>query len=273
MTRSPTRLPGSAAYHRAIVAAKKILYGRRGEPITLGNHTLRYVPGTRPVRLRHANSPDETVRNDVRQIQYYLANVKPGEFLVDVGSNAGQYTVLFASLCGEGGRVIAFEPGAAARELLKENLALNGFENRVQIEAYALSDIAGRHVFYERGADAMASLERAGFGGDSSASDIEERMVETIALDDYLAERGLGTPNLVKIDTEGAEVKVLRGAVETLRGQSRIICELHPYAWSAFGSSYSELLEIVGLAGRSIRYLDTERRIDDGPVYGAVVID
>lgn len=241
MTRSLTRLPGSAAYHRAIVAAKKILYGRPGEPITLGNHTLRYVPGTRPVRLRHANSPDETVRNDVRQIQYYLANVKPGEFVVDVGSNAGQYTVLFASLCGEGGRVIAFEPAAPARDLLNENLALNGFESRVRIESYALSDVAGQHTFYHRGADAMASLERAGFGAESSASDIQEGTVETVALDDYLAERQHGTPNLVKIDVEGAEINVLRGAIKTLRGQTRMICELHPYAWNAFGSSYSEL--------------------------------
>jgi FkbM family methyltransferase len=273
MTRSPTRMPGSAAYHRAIVAAKKILYGRRGEPITLGNHTLRYVPGTRPARLRHANSPDETVRNDVRQIQYYLANVTPGQFVIDIGSNAGQYTVLFASLCGEAGRVIAFEPAAAARQLLNENLALNGFEPRVRIEPFAVSDTAGEHAFFERGADAMASLERAGFGGDSSAADIRERIVETVTLDDYLAERRLAAPSLVKIDAEGAEVRVLRGAPETLRGQSRIICELHPYAWEAFGSSYSELLEIVSAARRRIRYLDAERRIEDGPAYGAVIID
>jgi FkbM family methyltransferase len=268
-----SRLPGSAAYHRAIVAAKKVVYGRHGEPITLGNHTLRYVPGTRPARLRHANSPDETVRNDVRQIQYILATVGEGNFVIDVGSNAGQYTVLFAALTGPKGRVVAFEPASAARAILRENLGLNGFENRVYIEPFALSDIAGQHRFYERGADTMASLERAGFGNDSSAPDIEESIIETVTLDDYLAKQGRAAPNLVKIDTEGAEIKVLRGATDTLRGAVRFVCELHPYAWDAFGTSYSELLDIVRAGGKSIRYLDTERRIEDGPVYGAVVID
>jgi FkbM family methyltransferase len=267
------RLPGSAAYHRAIVAAKKVIYGRHGEPITLGNHTLRYIPGTRPARLRHANSPDETVRNDVRQIEYYLAAVGDGDFVIDVGSNAGQYTVLFAALAGSAGHVVAFEPAAGARELLRENLALNAFLDRVRIEPVAVSNVGGVHRFYERGADAMASLERSGFGGDSSADDIRETTVETMCLDDYLGERELPIPNLVKIDTEGAEVKVLRGATTMLAGRTRVVCELHPYAWDEFGSSFGELLEIVRAAGRQIRYLDARRRIEDGPVYGAVVID
>jgi hypothetical protein len=65
---------------------------------------------------------------------------------------------------------------------------------------------------------------------------------------------------------------VLRGAREALRSAAVIVCELHPYAWSEFGTSFGELLEIVRDSGRAIEYLDRARRIEDGPGYGAVLI-
>jgi hypothetical protein len=117
-----------------------------------------------------------------------------------------------------------------------------------------------------------ASLERAGLGTNSSAPDIRETTVQTVCVDEYLASRGLPDPDWLKIDAEGAEVHVLRGAWRALRGRTQIVCELHPYAWNSFGTSFEELKSLARSAGRTIRFLDGVRDIANGPGYGAVLI-
>jgi len=206
------------------------------------------------------------------QIEYFLSQVSPGDFLLDVGANVGQYSVLFAALAGARGQTIAFEPNEGARSVLIRNLALNGFSGRVRVESVALFESTGFHRFYSRGSHSMASLERAGFGSDAQADDISENVVETVTLDDYLGDNDLGGPRWIKLDTEGAEISILRGARNTLAGGATVLCELHPYAWSAFGTSFEDLLSIVRQTGRTIRYLDPRNSITSGPCYGAVII-
>lgn len=92
------------AVQSGIINAKKVWYAHRGEPIQFGSHKLRYVPGTRPPRLSYVDSTDEVVRNDVKQIQFLLDQIKPGDFVLDIGGNVGQYAILFASLVGSAGQ-------------------------------------------------------------------------------------------------------------------------------------------------------------------------
>jgi hypothetical protein len=76
----------------------------------------------------------------------------------------------------------------------------------------------------------------------------------------------------VKLDTEGAEINILRGARQLLRAPVTVVCELHPYAWREFDTSYEELLAIISESKKTVRYLDEAYRIEDGPVHGAVII-
>lgn len=76
----------------------------------------------------------------------------------------------------------------------------------------------------------------------------------------------------MKLDTEGAEINILRGAPKLLRSGATIICELHPYAWEEFGTSFKELLALVGDSGKTIEYLDPTMRVRDGAYYGAAII-
>ena len=192
--------------------------------------------------------------------------------MLDVGGHFGQYAVLFAALVSDTGRVISFEPDPAARDILLQNLELNGFANRVEIESLALFDKPGEHSFFSKGADSMSSLFRSGLGTNASSADVVEYRVETMRLDDYLDSRNLAAPNFVKLDTEGAEINILRGARKLLQSGAIIVCELHPYAWEEFGSSFDELLFLIRDAGRTISYLDPLRSIADGAHYGAVII-
>lgn len=256
----------------AVLALKRVWYAGRGEPITLGEHELRYLVGSRPVRLKYATSDDIVARNDAKQLQFFLDRVRPGQFVLDVGAHYGEYAVLFAALVGAGGRVISFEPDAAARPWLQRNLALNGFVDRVLVEECAVFDVATPRTLYARHGNSQSSLARAGLGGAESDADVERYSVEAVRIDEYITYNGLPVPDVIKLDVEGAEIHALRGAGYILRSTPTILCELHPYAWKEFGSTFDDLLQIVLNAGRAIRYLDESIRIENGPIYGAVVI-
>lgn len=266
------QLSSSPSFQKSVMAAKRLWYRERGEAIKYGRHKLRYVPGTRPARLRYIHSPDAVVRNDVQQINFFLDRVKHGDFVLDIGGHFGQYAVLLGSLASDSGRVISFEPDPIARQTLKKNLQLNAMADRVEIESLALFDQEGEHTFFSRGANSMSSLARSGLGEHASSPEVVEYSVQTMPLDDYLASRNLGWPHWIKLDTEGAEINILKGASEVLRSGATIICELHPYTWQEFNTSFDELLRLVTDAGKTIEYLDPSMRIQDGAFYGAVII-
>src|SRR5450432_224820 len=121
----------------AIFAAKQLVFGSRGEPIQYGPHKLRYLVGSRPVRLKYASSNDIVARNDAKQIQFFVDRVRPGELVIDIGAHYGEYAVIF-------------EPDAAARPKLKANLRLNGFEQRVQVEDLAIFDAKSTRELFAR---------------------------------------------------------------------------------------------------------------------------
>ena len=264
MTTIPHRL--RHAYQDGVVSFKRLYYGSCGEPIQYGKHNLRYVPGTRPVRLKYVNSPNGTVRNDAKQISFFLEQLKLGDFVLDIGGHVGQYAVLFASLVSDAGQIISFEPDQSAREILEQNLVLNNLSGRVIVEPLALFDVGGTHFLFSGGhADATAALVRPSVDNDKHT--MLEQLVKTERLDDYLTSRGLRCPNWIKLDTEGAEINILRGARKTLKAGAKVACELHPYAWPQFGTSFQELLDIVSECGRTIRYLDESLSINDGAFY------
>jgi FkbM family methyltransferase len=268
----PGKLMRTPAMQSAIAVVKKVWFAGRDERLEVGGHSLKYVPGTRPVRPSYRDDPDIIVRNDARQLEYFAENIKRGETVIDVGGNVGQYAVLFGSLVGPAGKVISFEPDRDFRALLERNVAINSLESRVKVEPLALFDTMGTHTFYSRNGDSMSSLERAGFGTNADLDDIRETTVHTIPLDDYLVSAGLSDPDWMKIDAEGAEINVLRGASRALHGKTKIVCELHPYAWESFGTSFTELKTMVAQAGRRITLLDGTREFSDQPDYGAIVI-
>ena len=262
----------SSLRSRTALVTKKLLYGTRGEPFSFGDFRLRYVVGTRPVRLKYATSTDVVSRNDAKQAQFFLDNVRVGQVVLDIGGHYGEYAVLFAALVGSTGRVISFEPDIDARPLLRANLALNGFTDRVIVEDCAVSDTVGPQLLFARQGNSKSSLARAGLGGSPADDDVQKYEVPVVRLDEYVRRTQLQYPDFIKLDVEGAEINALRGAGDVLRSKVVIVCELHPYAWRGFGTSFGDLLRVVEDSGRSISYLDNAEQIDQGPKYGAVVI-
>lgn len=77
----------------------------------------------------------------------------------------------------------------------------------------------------------------------------------------------------MKIDAEGAEIRVLKGARQVLASNADIICELHPYTWEEFGNTLAELKRLAASSYRRVRYLNQDLEIGDRVEYGTVLLE
>jgi FkbM family methyltransferase len=147
----------------------------------------------------------------------------PGSVFVDVGANFGYFTCLLAARLGRGAgsRVIAVEPNPDMLRLLRANVGINWSGAPVRIEPVAVADAEGEMVLTipdDRAANGtLAPIEAAG-------RSLATHRVPVRRLDDLL--RAEPRIDLVKIDVEGYEPAVLRGAAETLaRPGLRLVLE------------------------------------------------
>lgn len=163
--------------------------------------------GDRQEILYHLHGHDWH-RNERDQLEGVL---RPGDTVVDVGANMGFMTALFCELIGPGGRVFAFEPSKPVFEKLERVIALNGLSN-VEAVNRGCGDASATGTLHQisrssgHGSLVVPSSE-------SEAGPTEE--IELVRLDAFVAARGIRV-DFVKIDTEGYEATVLRGAQEML---------------------------------------------------------
>jgi FkbM family methyltransferase len=169
-------------------------------------------------------------------------HLAPGMTAIDVGANIGYHTLRMARSVGPEGQVVAIEPGPRAVSRLRRNLALNTFSN-VDVVVAALGDhdaeLVELHV--------QSSYPLSGSSG------TERALVRVARLDGLVLERELRRVDLIKIDVDGQEAKVLRGAVETLeRFHPVLFFELTPSVVEARGDSVAELFASLVSLGYSI---------------------
>jgi FkbM family methyltransferase len=158
---------------------------------------------------------------------------RPGDVFYDVGANIGYYTRFIVRHLPVS-RVVAFEPMRANVRILKRNIALGRCADRVTLLPIALGDSEGEEdLQVDDIGDGSAVLDRISGGQPAEprrllglSGRVERTRVER--LDDVIRRLELPPPNVIKIDTEGAEVIVLRGAQETLRRhRPRLAIALH----------------------------------------------
>jgi FkbM family methyltransferase len=132
--------------------------------------------------------------------------LKRGNIFFDIGANAGFYSLLAAEIVGPSGKVYAFEPLPENFNYLKKHIEINGYKNIFPFQA-AISDKSGFAFFKKEESAAMGHL-----GADSG-----DFKVETISIDDLVESGKLPIPNSLKIDVEGAEILVLKGAINIFK--------------------------------------------------------
>lgn len=141
------------------------------------------------------------------EVDWLTARLDDFDVLVDVGAHHGFYTCLAGA---RGKRVVAFEPSSQNLRYLLGNIALNGLEDRVEVFPVGLAAAPG--VLELFGRNTGASL-RPGWNAQSES---DSTFVAISTLDRILAGLDDALRVVVKVDVEGAELGVLRGATETL---------------------------------------------------------
>jgi FkbM family methyltransferase len=172
------------------------------------NGDLVYVPAPLDARGRHALLHPPHVHPAV------LGLLQPGSVAIDVGANLGEWTIPFARAVGPEGRVLAIEPAPRNAAALASTLAVNALHH-AEIVRCAVGNRDGVAEF----AVPLVSSARADTGtariGPASEG-YEALCVPVRTLDSVAAKRGLDRLDLIKIDVEGHERRVLDGAAATL---------------------------------------------------------
>jgi len=165
-------------------------------------------------------------RYELSETEFVKNEVRAGDLVVDVGANIGYYTLLFGMLVAPHGRVLAFEPIPFLYDALEKSVRENRLENICELHRLAIGAETGELRL--RYADYTVNFGGAFVVSDASASLPGAVDVTAAArrLDDCL--EGEERCSFLKIDVEGAEPLVLRGAERLLRrDRPTILCELH----------------------------------------------
>jgi FkbM family methyltransferase len=272
----PTDAPGAAAasdripaFASGLLRAACNLYPcvrGRGAIANLAARFLPIPPGT-VCRLRRSGPEIELLPgqfgsvvtwlfgiDEPREVAFFRRLVPQGGVVIDVGANIGQYTLLAAELAGPSGRVFAFEPDPVNAAALQRSVGRNGFGGRVELLRVAVAGRSGEAALDVQ-PDRTRSRLAAKTGESVRAGAVQ---VRTLALDDFLDERGLDRLDFLKIDVEGADLDVLRGAERTLvHLRPALMVEYEPDWLRAYGERPEALLGFLGRLGYGCRFVNS----------------
>lgn len=184
-------------------------------------------------------------------------NLQPGGTFIDIGAHIGTLTLKGAKAVGDSGTVMAFEPNPATFAKLSENVKVNQWD-RVQLFQLAVGEKPGRLPLYlgVLGNTGTASLSQKFTGGKEFVE------VDIVRLDDMIAKANLSRIDVIKIDTEGAETQIIRGAHDTLaKFRPVMVMETIDNHLTKMGSSLAELDALMIADGYQIgKRTDTDTK-------------
>jgi FkbM family methyltransferase len=167
--------------------------------------------------------------------------LRPGDVVIDLGGHHGLMAIVAAKKVLPLGKVVSFEPNPASRAIFHENCALNGIRN-VQIETCALSDHPGTAKFYaQKGSVSWNSSLFKDFACQHGRDKVEESQVQVSILDDCIASTSI-RPAFLKIDAEGSEFLILKGAMRAIeKFHSVVSMEFNPESAIAAGTTVESM--------------------------------
>lgn len=184
-----------------------------------------------------------------------LEHIEPDQIVVDVGANNGYLSLRLGQRVGPKGRVIAFEPHPRNVARCRSNHSLNTMEH-VELVPLGLGDSEGKTTMIETRED------NAGMNRMAAAAETEGTTVRVTTLDVYLRGHTSLPVDWIKIDVEGYEARVLRGAVASIaRFRPGLFIEVDDANLEAQGDSAAGLLKWVEAAGYEILDAATGRPV------------
>src|SRR5258705_2792814 len=148
---------------------------------------------------------------EFREQAFLWSFLREADSFLDIGAHCGLFSALASQMIGENGRILAFEPNPDILPFLVANTE----RDKVDVHAMALSDASGEATLWQGGSSDTALSSIA-----YELPNAKHSTVKTQTLDDLLATIDVGQVALAKVDVEGSELKLFRGARQTLKKKS-----------------------------------------------------
>ena len=171
--------------------------------------------------------------------------VRPGAVFFDVGAHIGLYTLIASRLVGPAGAVHSFEPASSTYKVLLTNLRLNRAPN-VVTNPVAVGERAGEVELLVNRESGLTSLGATGRG-----QIVGVEQVAVLSLDEYAMTHNITQVDFLKVDVEGYEGHVLRGATKLIDRSTNlaVLCELTAKNYRPLGLSIDEVIDWMRTRG------------------------
>lgn len=181
--------------------------------------------------------------------------INPGDVVIDIGANIGYYTLIFARLVGEKGKVFAFEPDPTNFSILQKNIAANSYNNVVLIQK-AVSSRSGKNRLY------LCSTNLGDHRSYDPHNNWKSIEIDSVSLDDYFKDYK-GKIHFIKMDVQGAEGQVLMGMKNLVKKNKNltIVSEFWPLGLKVAGVSAEQYFEILMRHGYKYYQIDEKKKL------------
>lgn len=211
-------------------------------------------------------------QSEPETVKFFERYLRQGMVVLDIGAHLGEYTLRAGRIVGNQGHVYAFEPNSTLVEIVRQNIKHNGLEN-VTTVAVAIADQDGEMDFEIVSESSVSSLS-------STVASSKHRVAETIrvkslTLDAWWASIGYPEIDMIKIDVEGAEYLVFKGADKLLNqtpdSAPVILFEFNRSNYARFGVTCKEVLSLLGEYGYCFLQLSPQGEIRPALLAGLIV--
>ena len=177
---------------------------------------------------------------------------KEGDVVIDIGAHIGRYTIIGAKRVGTNGKVVAIEANPSNFEMLNRNIKLNQLTNIISLNNAVYSKET-KIKLYLPGEELGHTIYNTVM---SDRAKNEDKFVEVSAntLDYFLQLKGITDVNWIKIDVEGAEFEVLKGATNVLSKSKDIALLIEIHNLSGGTNLYIPILEFLRLYNFKIEF-------------------
>lgn len=192
--------------------------------------------------------------------QWVQNELSPEMTVLDIGANIGYYVLLESSVIDRDGSIYAIEPVPTTFEILNKNIALNNLENIVTTYQYAIGSSPGEakievtekrnwaHIAHDNlGAQRANILNHATY---------QSVLVPMTTIDIFVKEQNIKNVNFIRMDVEGFEVEVIKGALHTLTNHRplKVFMEIHPF-FTEDPTPFAEMVSTMYNAGLQVKYI------------------
>lgn len=187
------------------------------------------------------------------------SRLSTGAVLLDVGAHIGYFSLKGAAKVGPTGRIVSFEPNPQTLVELRSNVAASHVESVVTVVPIAVTDRDQQLTLYattgvNTGGSSLSKENAGAFDDAPKGYPVRGRPI-----DDVVAELGLTRVDAMKVDVEGAEVSVLKGAVKTLaKFHPKVVIEVDERQLAGFGTKPSDIEAVLRAAG-----YNHSKKVDD----------